>query len=208
MLGFIRQCCTDEQLGLIAKDTINAYVLTLETEFPNGTREILDCAAHQLVKPMAAQAVGFTPGKLSFLYYNFFFAQNSPKDLTEMRYSVMGRDCSSLIYTIHDKLDPVPSNGDCAAVGPIFDRPGVRFETDGISSAMGAHETTDYGAVGDLTGKIRGSSETGSCKGTIFTPYLPLYGHFSIIGKLLVLRKSDGTILACPTIRGFQRDHR
>lgn len=205
-LGFIRQCCTDEQLGLIARETINDYVLTLETVFPNGSREILDCAAHQPVPPMTAQAVGFSPKKRSFLYYNFLFAQRSPNDLTEIRYSVIGQDCSSLIYTIHD--NPVPPDGVCSGVGAIFDRPGIRFETDGISSAMSGDGTTDYGAVGDLTGKIRGSSKTGDCKGTVFTPYLPLFGHFSIIGKSLVLRQSDGTALACMNIRGYRRDHR
>lgn len=206
MLGFIRQCCTDEQLGLIARETINDYVLTLETVDAGGNPVILDCAAHQLVLPRAGQAVGFTPGKFSFVYFNFVFSQKSPNDLTEVRYVVAGQDCSSLIYTIHE--NPVPANGDCNAVGAIFDKQGVRFENDGISSAMGADETSDYGAIGDLTGKIRGSSATGSCKGTVFTPYLPLYGHFSIIGKSLVIRKNADTILGCTNIRGFRPEHR
>ena len=169
-------------------------MLTLE----NSDGEILACAAHEVIPATKANVRGYTAGKLTYVFYNFRFQQRTVNSPTEIESYVVGQDCDEIIFTI--RTNPVPEGGSCDVMllGPVYERPGVRFETDGISSG-GGQDTTDNSFIGSLSSKLR-SFRTNRCRGLDLTPYLPLSDPFSIVGRALLLQRQDGTILGCSTI--------
>ena len=104
--------------------------------------------------------------------------QSSPLDTTEV--AITG----SLDLTLE-----IHSGPDCLSTGGIFDPRGA-----GHSSNNGA--TLDLFPFGDISGKSGGQA-------VYSDPYLPLTGSDSVVGRTLLVKRTDGSISGCGLLRYY-----
>ena len=126
------------------------------------------------------------------------FYQAGPNDRTFARTYITGlrrRDVSLEIRAGGD--------GTCDTVTrenlDLLKKPGS--STTIIGRSVGPVKTGDAVVLGNLSTKLRIPPGSQSYRVTTSTPYLPLFGPYSIVGNTLVLADANGLPLACGLIQ-------
>ena len=200
----MRACCTDEQLGTIAENTLSG--LSLAIQGANGVFNVIACESAQPIYPECA-LVTFQSSRTRGIFGNLLFYQNDPNDRTFVRTYVTGLRQENVSFIIRENPVPAPVRDptrpgykiqpDCSntTLGPIITRPGAQ----GVP--LSSDVTGDTVILGDLGPKLTVPAGSQSYRETASSSYLPLFGPYNITGHSLVLVQDDtGEPLACGTI--------
>ena len=203
----MRACCTDEQLGTIAENTLSR--LSLAIQDANGGFNVIACESAQPINPECA-LVTFQSSRTRGIFGNLLFYQDDPNDRTFVRTYVTGLRQENASFIIRENPVPAPvedptrpgykirSNCSNTTLGPIIMRPGAPVV--GVPPS-GSDQTGDTVILGNLGPKLTIPAGSQSYRETASSSYLPLFGPYNITGHSLVLVQDDtGEPLACGTI--------
>ena len=138
-------------------------------------------------KPRQARAIL----RDSTVYGDISFHQASPYDLTMAISYITGIRGRNVSLQIHQGDDT------CTPQGTLLRRPGPSY----VGRPIGTVKTGDAVILGNLGPKITIPPESHRYLESTPTPYLPLFGPYSIVGNTLVLIDDNtGAILACGLI--------
>ena len=203
----MRACCTDEQLGTIAENTLSR--LSLAIQDANGGFNVIACESAQPINPECA-IVRFQSSRTRGIFGNLLFYQDDPNDRTFVRTYVIGLRQENASFIIRENPVPAPvedpqrpgykiqSNCSNTTLGPIIMRPGAPVV--GVPPP-GSDQTGDTVILGNLGPKLTIPAGSQSYRETASSSYLPLFGPYNITGHSLVLvQDNTGEPLACGTI--------
>ena len=203
----MRACCTDEQLGTIAENTLSR--LSLAIQDANGGFNVIACESAQPINPECAR-VTFQSSRTRGIFGNLLFYQDDPNDRTFVRTYVIGLRQENASFIIRENPVPAPvedpqrpgykiqSNCSNTTLGPIIMRPGAPVV--GVPPP-GSDQTGDTVILGNLGPKLTIPAGSQSYRETASSSYLPLFGPYNITGHSLVLvQDNTGEPLACGTI--------
>ena len=212
MNGRARLFCTDNQLGSIrTSDLVNKQASQPVSVTILDGAAISACGELEAAQPQVAR-VEF---KNSVINGQIAFYQASPNDRTYARTYVTGLRRMNVTMEIRAGGD-----GTCASVdgGSLLRKPG---SSRAIGRPVGVVKTGDAVVLGNLSTKLRIPPGSQSYRVTTSTPYLPLFGPYSIVDNTLVLTNANGQELACglivrwydypsglaASILGYQNEH-
>lgn len=213
MNGRARLFCTDNQLGSIrTSDLVNKQASQPVSVILLDGAAISACGELETAQPQVAR-VEF---KNDVINGQIVFYQASPNDRTYARTYVTGLRRMNVSMEIRTDGD-----GTCASVAgtSLLKKPGS--STTIVGRPVGEVKTGDAVVLGNLSTKLRIPPGSQSYRVTTSTPYLPLFGPYSVVGNTLVLTNANGEDLACglivrwndyPTglaasILGYQNEH-
>ena len=179
-----RRFCTDNQLGSIRTSDIYNPDQPISVVLDDAG-VVVACGVLEPVQPQIA----YVEFKNSRIFGQIYFYQSSPNDRTYARTYITGitrRNVSLAIYTNGD--------GTCNNLGSLLRKPNSPAI---IGRPVGATKTGDAVVLGNLSTKLRIPPESQSYRVTTTTPYLPLFGPYSIVNNTLALIDSNGVALAC-----------
>jgi hypothetical protein len=165
---------------------------------PDDANKIITCAPLNLVRSRTAVAK-FSSDPESEVQGSIAFTQETPFDPTKvdvnLRLTVKAYSYGiDLLPTIRRRRNEPKS---CPNIRETIYNPFFKDPEEIPSEGNGS---TDQFAVGDLSGKF------GSLSGKereVFTSYdfnLPLFGHFSVIGRAVVIYAPEGPAISCSNI--------
>lgn len=134
-------------------------------------------------------------------YFNF--RQASPFDVTEFRVNLTNLQSSVGPYHVHSF--PVPSLRSPLSSMCSNDNVGGHWNPFGINTSDPTYpkvpgSTHDRYEIGDLSAKHMSLSGKDKADGVFADFNLPLFGHNSIVGRSLVIHKTDGARYVCASI--------
>ena len=196
--GRARLFCTDNQLGSIrTSDLVNKQasqpVSVAFTDAASLSAPILACGELEAVQPQVARVEFQSANRV--INGQIVFYQASPNDRTYARTYVTGLRGMNVRMEIR-----VNGDGTCTSVSgaSLLRKPGS--STTIIGRPVGAVKTGDAVVLGNLSTKLRIPPGSQSYRVTTSTPYLPLFGPYSVVGNTLVLTDANGQELACGLI--------
>lgn len=134
---------------------------------------------------------------------HFSFIQPSPFDATEVRLNLTG--LSNKVGPYHVHQFPVPSaqmleSSQCSNdnVGGHWNP--FKLNTSAPTYPSGSGQTHDMYEIGDLSNKHMFLAGKNDSEGTFKDYNLPLFGQNSIVGRSVVIHRTDGSRFACTSI--------
>ncbi len=126
---------------------------------------------------------------------NIRFSQLSLFDHTFVTLDLRGLAGMAGGYHVH--VLPVPPEGPqrCTLAAGHWNPTGVVYNTS-ITRPL----TSDEYEIGDLSGKFGGLGGLSESMATYSDPNVPLFGLYSIVGRSVVIHRSDGSRVACANI--------
>lgn len=138
--------------------------------------------------------VAYAKLNTSIINGNIFFYQASPNDRTYARIDIRGLRRQNVSLAIYSNGD-----GSCNNLGTLLRKPGP--STTIIGRPVAAVKTGDAVVLGNLSPKLSIPPESQSYRVTTSTPYIPLYGPYSVVSNTLALLDANHQPLACGAIR-------
>lgn len=184
--------CTDTQLGTYPHSTWNVNtILAIEDDDGNN----IACAKFEPVPPASAQVSFYN--RATRTYVNAIFYQFDPHDPTYVRF---GRSNFMNAEHFQVRTNPVPTNGMCMNLGPVFE-PRTNFMN--LPNSILIDQTGDRDYVGELRNKITVPDRRYYRSYHQRTSYLPLFGDYSIIGRSFVVLDRNELIIGCGNIKYY-----
>lgn len=193
MNGRARLFCTDNQLGSIrTSDLVNKQASQPVSVTISEAAAISACGELEASQPQVARVEFRSDNRI--INGQIVFYQASPNDRTYARTYITGLRRMNVTMEIRANGD-----GTCASVprGSLLRKPG---SSRIIGRPVGAVKTGDAVVLGNLSTKLRIPPGSQSYRVTTSTPYLPLFGPYSVVNNTLVLTNASGQELACGSI--------
>lgn len=183
-----RAFCNDDQLGLLPVSSLTDTVLVFEKA--NG--RIVGCEELDHINQLCARV---NCAKRPRVGIDILFYQSDPNDHTHVRSFVTGLDGEGARLEIREFAAP---NQNCTLAGGLYDKargPGTVLSDSVVSSMNGIPIP-----IGTLHRKITPITDRPSLVKQDTTPWLPLFGQLSIIGRSIALVNNNGNTVTCCTI--------
>ena len=177
-----RAFCNDDQLGLVPVSSITSTVLVI-----SGNNHTV-CAAWEPIRQHCARV---TCTKRPRIHMDILFFQNDPHDWTHIRTHITGLDGEAAYLQIRER--PVDDQKNCSMAGGLLDI----NQGPGTLKIDAVFREPIILVTGALKINIRGET---SLRTQVITPWLPLFGPHSIVGRSIAIVSNSGDDIVCCNI--------
>lgn len=182
----IKHFCTDIQLGH-TRNFLDRTSIAIEDS--NGN--VIACSRFQLVQPQEARASFAAGSGADRVFVNVRFTQSDPNEPTFAQVHTTGLIRDGSYYQVHQ--------GDCSNIAAVFE-PRPDFNSN-LPQPLPPLVTGDLVPLGEFRNKWSDLTGLSMHRTIEVSNYMPLFGPFSIVGKVLVLHRATGVVWACGDIR-------